>query len=227
MIIYDKENGWEKENQLPATQLPAVEFFHYQMEKFELRKLEQIGLRITESTATPTGTMTYPPKYSRKIGYKISARIPVSYPCKTFCDRPALYRDADGHWEASKAKRSIAATWPDEILEAYSAICMTGDAVLADQFAFEQRKGGALFYRNARTKLGSWDAHRDAGDWGKEWMNVREEITVQDLDEAVIFILSWFTFFFLRKTKQIPGRLDKVCAAAYACAELRTWQKKT
>jgi hypothetical protein len=86
-------------------------------------------------------------------------------------------------------------------------------------------------YRNAD---GTWppEARRVRGPVvvdarsGRQWKRVYASTRVQDLDEAIVWILAHEAFHWLRKTKQIPGRNNEVEADAFADAKLREFRER-
>ena len=58
---------------------------------------------------------------------------------------------------------------------------------------------------------------------GKEWERVIGWTTVQDINEAVVWIVSHECFHFLRKTRQIPGRNTEIDADEYANLKLKEY----
>ena len=51
---------------------------------------------------------------------------------------------------------------------------------------------------------------------GREWFRVVSRTVIEDLDEAVVWIVAHEAFHFLRRTRQVPGRNTEIDADAFA-----------
>lgn len=71
------------------------------------------------------------------------------------------------------------------------------------------------------TRLG--DRVRDLRT-GREWYRVVGGTQVQNLDEAIVWVLAHEAFHFLRRTRQIPGRNTEIEADRFADDRLRFYR---
>lgn len=61
---------------------------------------------------------------------------------------------------------------------------------------------------------------------GKCWYRVRGFTQLQDVNEAVVWILAHEGFHFLRATRQVPGRNDEIHADRFADEMLKAYREK-
>jgi hypothetical protein len=59
---------------------------------------------------------------------------------------------------------------------------------------------------------------------GREWIRVRGSTRLENLDEAIVWVLSHEAFHFLRRTNQIPGRNTEIEADRFADERLKFYR---
>jgi hypothetical protein len=88
-------------------------------------------------------------------------------------------------------------------------------------------------YLDSRGTLPDLPDGTKAGVWvkdlrtGRQWLRVRGETLVRDLDEAIVWILAHEAFHFLRRTRQIPGRNTEIEADRFADEQLQFYRTGT
>ena len=206
--------------------VPALLWLEKRFDKYDLARLDFVGADVyaadsrgsswgTESTSRvgDVGYIVQPPKRSRKKGYEIELST-VARPVVVVVKLPVLHRSSDGTWQAAKSKHSIAKTWPDEVLEAFSAIAMTGDESIMAAFADEYAEGGCCFRRRKHQPPNT-----------PELVDVVRHVRLADNCEQAVFLLAHYMYLFLRYRRQIKGVRNEAFAGDYALKALRAYRR--
>jgi len=202
---------------------PVMRWLKERVADFDLHRLEHVRLvRGARALYIMYGAKTVAVT-SDEISYlKVDSRRPFGitayywrHPVTIESPRPSLYR-RDGHWAPAPSNQTMAVTWPDQVLDAFSAVCMTRKGNLIEQFMFDYTRNGNRFDPISK---------RPAIDNGEtEILPCYSMIELWTAGEQIAYGFSRAFYLFARRTKQLPGRLHEVHAAAHARAELAAWR---
>lgn len=208
---------WSIHGDISKRARDGVAWVKGQIHRYDCRRLERIIVRPNSySDEAAVGSANPPPRRSRKFGWRLIVEIGARFPGDAILRMPPLYRK-DGTWDVAKTHRPhVRRMWEHEILEAYSALSLSGEDRLLAPFSEEHTRAGC--------SLGNVVHRGDA-----EWIEVNRRVPLVDASEAVVLAVSAGAYYWLRRTHQEPGRHDDIWSARYGVAKLsqfRFWRRK-
>lgn len=183
--------------------------------QYDFSRLEDIQRRhyVDSQHAEYLCQLIRPPKRSRK-NYHINIRIAgIGSTDTIIAGMPPLTRQPNGTWTVAKTKRNIAQAWPDEELEAFSAVVMTKDIDLIDMYSVEFARDNCYLVPKANYPQ------------GLEMIGVERHVRVSTPVEATIFLTAYGVYKFLRLRKQVPGIYNYAYATDFAWRTLLAYRK--
>ncbi|UCC72010.1 MAG: hypothetical protein JSV86_16830 [Gemmatimonadota bacterium] len=208
----------------PSLKGAGYDFVVRDLSRFDRRKLDVLSLsaahRLSLNTARPSRSdwavrSAKPPPRSRRVGWRLTAKIVGDGPFLHVAEKPPLYRQEDFSWRPAKAGAAYASVWPDDVLNALSAIELAGNATAA-----------ARRFRKDYTKPNGdmIGAHRVTDK--AEWFNVDSFVTLADCDEAVVYVSAYAMYPWLRRTRQVGVRRSTHEHFHYAASRLTQFRRE-
>jgi hypothetical protein len=200
----------------------GADFIRRSLASYDTRKLDEIVIRWHKpdlpqaGAGGVAGACNFPPPRQRRIGYRITCTVTGQPSYADHVAKPPLYRQPDGTWKAAQAGAAYASNWPHEVLEGLSAIELAGDA---DAAAMQWRRD---FAKANGDMIG--DYCRTSED--KQWFKVEGATELRSIDEAIVWRVSLAAFWWLRKTRQIPGRATQHAACNFAAMRLAAFRRE-
>ena len=196
----------------------GLDYIRRYLTRFNPAKLSEIIVHVPTSasslrSAFGARSKAVPPPRRSRTGWELRVTLTGPPPYEQLYDLPPLYRQPDGTWKPA-ASAPYARRWPDSVLEGLSAIHLANTtAFVADQWCADYAKpnGDRLV------------AVRRAKD--SEWITAVGTITL-DAHEAIVWHVAYGAFWWLRKTRQIPGRATAHAAANFANTRVATFRRE-